>query len=110
MSEYMQVVTSVNSRKEAEKICKELVRKRIAACVQILGPINSTYWWKGKVNTTSEWICIIKSRMDLYSLIEITIAEIHSYEVPEILAIPIITGNKSYLRWLEGELRPLSSP
>jgi len=76
----------------------------LAACVQVAGPITSTYRWHGKIETAQEWQCWAKSRGDLYDRIEQAIRRLHPYEVPEILAMPIIAGNGSYFAWMEEEL------
>jgi len=105
MAEYIQIVTTLEKKEDAEKIAKTLVEKRLAGCVQIVGPITSTYWWENNIETAEEWLCIIKSRKDLYEELEKAIREIHPYEVPEILAFSIATGSKDYLEWLDKELK-----
>ncbi len=92
MSDYIQVVTTTDQRETAERIASALVEHRLAACVQIVGPISSTYHWHGEVETAQEWQCWAKSRRELYNAIEQTISRLHPYEVPEILAIPVLTG------------------
>lgn len=104
-SEFIQVFTTTDKKEEAEKITKVLVEKRLAACVQIIGPIESTYWWNGNIETAKEWLILIKSEKRLYKEIERVIKENHSYQVPEILAVPVTAGNPDYLRWLKNELR-----
>jgi periplasmic divalent cation tolerance protein len=104
MPEYIQVVTTVAHRDEAERIGRTLVEERLAACVQISGPIASTYRWRGNIETAEEWQCAAKSRRDLFERIEQTIRRLHSYETPEIIATPISAGSEAYLAWLEGEL------
>ena len=104
METYIQVVTTAGQKGDAEKIARTLVEKKLAACVQILGPITSTYRWKGNMETAEEWQCVIKSRKDLYKDIEKAIKAVHSYEVPEIIATPITAGSGDYLDWLQGEL------
>jgi periplasmic divalent cation tolerance protein len=103
--EYIQVSTTVDGKDHAERIAKTLLERRLAACVQIVGPVTSAYWWKGKLEKAEEWICLIKSRMGLYEELETAIREIHTYETPEIVVVPIIAGSSRYLRWLEGELK-----
>ena len=66
MGSYIQVVTTAEKREDAEKIARAVVEKRLAGCVQILGPVTSIYWWKGNVETAEEWQCVMKSRSDLY--------------------------------------------
>ncbi len=104
MGKFIQVLTSAGTKEDAQKIAQSVVEKRLAGCVQVVGPITSTYWWDGKLETAEEWLCIIKSRKDLYKELEKTIQQIHPYKVPEILAVPVVEGNKSYLEWLDGEL------
>jgi len=101
---YIQVVTATDKREDAEKIAITLIERKLAACVQIAGPIGSTYRWKGNIEKAEEWQCVIKSREDRYKEIEQVIKSIHPYEVPEIIAIPIIAGSGEYLDWLQGEL------
>ncbi|MEM2145096.1 MAG: divalent-cation tolerance protein CutA [Candidatus Jordarchaeaceae archaeon] len=105
MEEYVQVFTTVGKREHAELIARTLVEKRLAGCVQIVGPIVSTYWWKNNVETSEEWLCFIKSVKSLYSELEKAVREVHPYETPEIIAVPIISGSKEYLQWLSSEVR-----
>ncbi len=104
MSEYIQVVTTVERREDAERIARELVQRRLAACVQVVGPIASTYRWRGKIETAQEWQCWAKTRCNLYDEIERSIRELHPYEVPEILAVPVLAGGADYLAWLDAEV------
>jgi len=91
MTEFIQVSTTVNSKEGADKIARKLLDERLASCVQVLGPIHSNYWWKGRIDRVREWICLIKSRADDYSRIEASIRGMHPYDVPEILALPSST-------------------
>jgi periplasmic divalent cation tolerance protein len=106
MGEYIQLFTTTESKDDAEMISREVVAKRLAACAQVLGPITSTYWWKDEIEKAEEWLCIMKSRRDLFNELEETIKGIHPYEVPEIVAAPIILGSLSYLEWLGQETKP----
>jgi|SRR6476661_6058416 periplasmic divalent cation tolerance protein len=103
--EHIQVVTTVASADEARRLATALVEERLAACVQIVGPIESIYRWQGKVETATEWQCWIKTRRERYDALEATIRRLHSYEVPEILAVPIVAGSEAYLKWLTDETR-----
>ncbi len=105
MTDYIQVITTTTNKAEAEAIARALVQQRLAACVQVLGPITSTYWWQDKIETGQEWQCWIKSRRELYGPIEEAIRQHHSYEVPEILAIPVVAGSDSFLAWMDDELK-----
>ena len=101
MPESVQVLTTVEKREEAETIARSLVEKRLAACVQIIGPITSTYRWKGEIETAEEWQCLVKTRRELYPQVERAIRRLHSYEVPEIIATPIVAASADYLEWLD---------
>jgi len=105
LEEYIQVITTTERREDAQKIADTLVEKRLAGCVQILGPITSTYRWKGNVETAEEWLVTIKTRKNLYSQVEEAIKATHPYETPEIIAVPITTGSREYLEWLNSELK-----
>lgn len=105
MEEYIQVLTTTERREDAERIAREILEKRLAGCVQIVGPVASTYWWKGKLENAQEWLLLIKSRRDLYGELERAIREIHPYENPEIIAVPIAAASREYLEWLESELK-----
>jgi periplasmic divalent cation tolerance protein len=103
MSEFILVHTSIDSKDGAQKIADLVVSKRLAACCWISGPITSTYWWKGKMEQAEEWVCQIKTRQELYSDLEQAIKNIHPYEEPEIVAIPILSGSQSFLDWIIAE-------
>lgn len=104
MQNYLQVVTTTETKDDAARIAAELVERRLAGCVQIVGPITSTYRWEGKIQTSEEWLCVIKTRSDLYKYLEAAIGEMHSYRVPEILATAVTAGNRPYLDWLDNEI------
>ncbi len=105
MVQYIQVFTVAGSKDEASSIAEIVVEKRLVGCAQVLGPISSIYRWKEKLERAEEWLCIMKTRAELYHDLESTIRQVHSYEVPEILAVPIAEGNKSYLSWLDSEVQ-----
>jgi periplasmic divalent cation tolerance protein len=100
---YLQVTTTTESRSDAESIADVLLDQRLAACVQIIGPIQSQYHWKGKREKSEEWLCLVKTRENLYKQVEEAIKNNHPYDVPEIIAVPIIAGSTEYLQWLEDE-------
>lgn len=104
MTDYIQVVTTVENKEDADKIARSLVERRLAACVQILGPVTSYFHWQGKLDTAAEFLCLIKSREDLFAELEKEITGLHPYEVPEILAMPISRGGKDYMNWMAAEL------
>ncbi|REK08250.1 MAG: divalent-cation tolerance protein CutA [Planctomycetota bacterium] len=104
MTGVLQVVTTVDSKQQADKLAEALVARRLAACVQVSGPITSTYHWQGKVESGEEWICAIKSLSAKYKSLEQAIVELHPYDVPEILAFDVVAGHRGYLDWLAAEL------
>ena len=104
MKSYIQISTTTETKEQAEKIAQYLVEQKLAACVQITGPIESTYRWEEKVETANEWLCLIKTRGNLFDKVEAAIKRMHSYETPEIIAVPIAKGSKEYLNWLDNEL------
>lgn len=105
MKVYTQVTTTTETKEQAQTIAQHLVKAKLAACVQITGPITSIYRWNGKVENTQEWLCLIKTREDFYDKVEAAIKSQHPYETPEIIAVPIVKGSKEYLNWLENELK-----
>jgi periplasmic divalent cation tolerance protein len=104
MGDYIIVTTTTDKRENAEDISRNLVEKRLAACVQILGPLTSFYRWKGRMEQAEEWQCLIKSRADLFGKIEGAIKAVHPYETPEIIAVPVNAGSRDYLEWMSAEL------
>jgi periplasmic divalent cation tolerance protein len=104
MTEFLQVTTTVGTRPDAERIASELVERRLAGCVQVSGPIQSTYRWQGAVETAEEWMCVAKTSREHFAAIERLLAELHPYEVPELLATPIVAGSDAYLKWLGEQL------
>ena len=104
MTDFIQITTTTPSKSAAQAIANALVERRLAACVQVLGPISSTYWWENKVETAEEWLCVIKSSKNLYETTEQAILALHSYETPEILVTPVIAGNARYLACIDENL------
>jgi periplasmic divalent cation tolerance protein len=104
MEGFIQVMTAADKREDAERIARSLVEMRLAGCVQILGPVTSIYRWEGRIETAGEWLCLIKSRAECYGAIERAIRSLHTYETPEILALPVAAGSHDYLEWLRGEV------
>jgi len=98
------VLTTTDKPDEAERIGRLLVEQRLAACVQVVGPIRSIYRWQGRIETAEEWQLWIKTRRPLYDRVEQTIRAEHYYDVPEILALPVEAGSAAYLGWLAGQL------
>ena len=109
MEEYIQVFTTTDSEENANEIAKVVLSKKLAGCTQIIGPIISSYWWNDNIENSKEWLCLIKSKRDLFPKLCEAIKEIHPYTVPEIVALPIIDGSKEYLEWLSGVLHSTPS-
>jgi periplasmic divalent cation tolerance protein len=101
----IQIVTTTEKRADAENIAAMLIEKRLAACVQIVGPILSAYRWKENIESAEEWQCLIKTRAGLYGDVETAIKANHPYEVPEIIAFTILQGSQEYLAWLYDETK-----
>lgn len=96
----LQVSTTTGDRAVAERIATELVDRRLAACVQISGPILSTYLWEGSVETSEEWLCTAKTVEDHFHAIEEIINKLHPYDTPELIATPITHASERYAAWL----------
>lgn len=104
MTDKIVVLTTCASAEEGEKIARALVEQRLAACVNVVAGVRSFYRWKGVVEDSSEWLLLIKSRRDLFAQLRAALESAHSYEVPEIVALPIIDGSPAYLNWLDAEV------
>ena len=104
--QFLQVQTTTDSRAEAVELAQAAVEARLAACAQVAGPIASTYWWEDAVERAEEWLIMLKLPASRYDDLAEFLAERHSYDDPEIIATPIVTGSQSYLDWLAEETRP----
>jgi len=104
MAEHVQVVTTAATKQDAERIAHALVERRLAACAQVIGPIQSGYRWRGAIETAEEWQGWSKSRRELCTEIQRAIRALHSYEVPEILVLPVLDGDADYLAWLDEQV------
>ncbi len=97
---YCTVQCSVSDKQEAVSISKHLVEKKLIACCNIIPSVTSVYEWKGKINEDSEALMIMKTRTELFKEVEAEIKKLHSYDLPEIICIPVIDGSKEYLSWV----------
>lgn len=95
------VLTTAGSKDEADKIAAELVQRRLAACVNVLGPMHSTYRWQDSVETAEEFLLVIKTTVAALEGVRTVVHELHSYELPEFLVIPVESGSEKYLSWIE---------
>ena len=103
---YLTVLTNLPDQASAQAIASLLVEKRLAACVNIMPPVVSTYRWQGKVETASEVPLMIKTTIKRYPELEAAIRKAHPYEVPEIIALPIHAGLPDYLQWIDAQTLP----
>ncbi len=104
--QYLQVQTTTDSRAEAMELSRAAVESRLAACAQVAGPVASMYWWDGGLERTEEWLVLLKLPADRYDELAAFITERHSYDEPEIIALPIVAGSTAYLNWMRDETRP----
>jgi periplasmic divalent cation tolerance protein len=104
MTDKIVVFSTCDSEEQAGQIARALVDQRLAACVNIVPGARSIYRWKGQIEDATEWMLIIKSRRDLMEQLCAAIGKIHTYEVPELLAVPVVDGSDSYLAWIDREL------
>jgi len=100
------VLVTVGNREEAEKIASSLVSERLAACCNLIGGVDSTYRWQGAICRDEEVLLVIKTRRERFEALCARVAELHSYEVPEIVALPVVAGHRPYLNWVRKETTP----
>ena len=100
----IQIVTTCASRDEADQIADALVAERLAACVQIHGPIASVYRWQGQVERSEEWLVTVKTTQEQFAAVADAIRQRHSYQVPQIIALPIVDGSADYVNWLRQQV------
>jgi periplasmic divalent cation tolerance protein len=98
---FLQVVTTVPNARVAKALADAVIGKKLAGCFQVIGPMKSIYRWRGKIEKTREYLCLIKTRKSLYGRLEREVKKLHPYTVPEILAVPVVAGNREYLKWLK---------
>lgn len=104
MNKYIQVTTTIDNRDQAQSLARKLLELRLVGCVQITS-CESMYHWQGKIESSHEYLCLMKTRVDLFDDLQQVIEELHPYEIPEILVTSITAANVSYLAWLEKELQ-----
>src|SRR4051794_3384427 len=103
--ELLQVVTTVADKTEAERLAASVLEKRLAACVQIIGPIDSHYWWNGRLEKATEYSVLMKTHVKMYAKLEKLLLEEHPYDEPEVIATIAEHVSPGYLQWLKDELR-----
>ena len=102
---YIVVFVTASNKKEAEHIAREVIKTKLAACVNIITNVQSLFWWQGKIDSAKEALLVIKTRKALFHKLIKKVKSLHSYEVPEIIALPIIAGNTKYLEWINESTR-----
>lgn len=108
MTSYVVVVMTAADKEEAVRIVRRLLREKLIACANIVGPVSSLYWWEGKIDEADEFLVFMKSKKELFKRLSERAKEIHSYHVPEIIALPVVEGTPSYLDWLGASLEPVN--
>ena len=103
MGEAILVQTTVPDEEKGREIARVLIEARLAACVKTAAPCVSLYRWEGRIVDDREWVLTIVTRRDLYPALEEKIRALHPYQVPEIIALPVLEGNPDYLKWIEAE-------
>ena len=106
MPREIEVRVTASSQDEADGVASAAVTRRLAACAQVIAPISSTYWWAGEVQQAEEWLVFMKTTADRFEELAACVRELHSYEVPEIVAVPIVQGTPDYLEWIRRETAP----
>ncbi|HBU08761.1 MAG TPA: cytochrome C biogenesis protein CcdA [Candidatus Omnitrophica bacterium] len=97
---YIVVFITAGSKEEAQKIARGLLEEKLAACVNIIDGVESHFWWQGKIDSAKEALLVIKTKKELFNKLAKKVKSLHSYSVPEIIALPIVTGNTEYLNWI----------
>lgn len=101
---YLVLLVTVSSGDEAYRIANELLNRKRAACVNIMPGVNSLFWWQGRLDSASESLLVIKTKASQLDNVIALVRELHSYEVPEIIALPVVGGNQDYLDWVGREV------
>ncbi len=104
MTDKIVVFSTCGSKEEAERLARRLLDEHMAACVNVISPVQSFYRWKGEIEVAAEWLLAIKTSRALFDRVRATLEAAHSYELPDVLALPIVEGSPNYLSWMEGEL------
>jgi periplasmic divalent cation tolerance protein len=106
MTDKIFLQTTCATIEEAERIARHLVDRRLAACASISAPVRSIYRWRGAVEDAQEYVLTVKTRRDLFERVGAAIRTVHSYETPELIALPVVAGSAEYLEWMDRELAP----
>ena len=101
MTNKIVVLSTCASAEEAERLARLLVEQRLAACVNVIPGIRSHYWWQGKIETAQECLLLVKSSRERFDQLRSVLEQAHSYEVPEVIALPVVEGSLNYLNWID---------
>ncbi len=104
-TDYIIVFVTTKDKAEAEKISRALLEEKLIACANVISPVESFFYWLGKIDAAEECLVIMKSRASLFLELEKRVKALHSYEVPEVLALPIVAGSEAYLAWMGSVLK-----
>ena len=104
MSEHLVVLITAGSQEEAERVAGALVMGRLAACANVIPGVTSIYRWDGQIQQDQEWLLVVKSQQAVLEDLVECVQELHSYDVPEIIALPVTGGSKAYLDWIDQEV------
>ena len=104
---YNIVIMTASKKEEAVKIVRSLLEERLIACANIMDSVSSFFWWQGKIEEEKEVLVIMKSHESLFKKLTLKVTELHSYDIPELLALPIVEGSQSYLDWMKASLEPV---
>jgi periplasmic divalent cation tolerance protein len=100
LTDFIEIVTTAETEEQALDLARSLIEQGLAACAQVDGPIRSIYRWQGVVQSETEWRCTLKTAMESYDAVQDTLGRLHPYEEPQIIALPILKGSPTYLKWL----------
>lgn len=101
---YSVILTTLPNRSTARQLAQKILKQKLAACVNVIGPAQSLFWWKGKIDQAKEFLLLIKTRSSYFNRLRRFIEKNHPYSVPEIVALPIGQGNAAYLNWISASL------
>ncbi|UCG44511.1 MAG: divalent-cation tolerance protein CutA [candidate division WOR-3 bacterium] len=95
---------TVPTGQDGRRLAQALVEEKLAACIQVLGPMQSSFHWQGKVEIAAEYLCLIKTTSDAFDRLKDRVKELHPYDVPELIAVPITAGSEEYIAWLKSSV------
>lgn len=110
MSDYLLVITTIDDPEAARRLAKSLVEGRAAACVNIVPSVLSVYRWKGEVEEGNEYLLLMKTTEDAFEALSKAVSELHPYDLPELIALPVESGSRGYLEWIRGSVSGAAAP